>query len=100
MRWGHYFQPTFRLLILLLGLSVCHVSLADELRPAFLQLTQISADTIKVDWKYKKWLFGPRLSYIMTNNYNWWLQQANDIYFVNGKDVQQFAVQFNFQYQL
>ena len=51
MRWGHYFQPTFRLLVLLLGLSVCHVSLADELRPAFLQLTQISADTIKVDWK-------------------------------------------------
>jgi hydrogenase/urease accessory protein HupE len=51
MRWGHYYQPTFRLLVLLLGLSVYHVSLADELRPAFLQLTQISADTIKVDWK-------------------------------------------------
>ena len=58
------------------------------------------SSTIKVDWKYKKWLFGPRLSYIMTNNYNWWLFQANDIYFVNGKDVQQFALQFNFKYQL
>ena len=58
------------------------------------------SSTIKMDWQYKKWLFGPRLSYIMTNNYNWWLQQTNDIYFVNGKDVQQFALQFNFQYQL
>lgn len=58
------------------------------------------ATTLKLDWQYKKWQFGPRLSYIRTNNFNWWLYQPQDIYFITGRDVNQIVGQLNFQYKL
>ena len=58
------------------------------------------ATTLKIDWSLGHWDIGPRLSYIQTNNYNWWLFQPQEIYFVPGKDKQQFIGQLNFTYHL
>jgi Capsule assembly protein Wzi len=58
------------------------------------------ATTLKIDWTFGRWDFSPRLSYIQTNNYNWWLFQPETIYFVPGKDKQQFIGQLNFTYHL
>jgi hypothetical protein len=52
-----------------------------------------------MDWTLGAWDISPRISYIQTNNYNWWLfQPAESLYFVPGKDKQQFLAQFNFIY--
>ena len=57
------------------------------------------ATTLKMDWTLGAWEISPRISYIQTNNYNWWLfQPAESLYFVPGKDKQQFLAQFNFIY--
>lgn len=58
------------------------------------------ATTLKIDWSFGKWDIGPRLSYIQTNNYNWWLFQPEEIYFVPGKDKEQFIGQLNLTYHL
>jgi hypothetical protein len=58
------------------------------------------ATTLKIDWTFGRWDLSPRLSYIQTNNYNWWLFQPEAIYFVPGKDKQQFIGQLNFTYHL
>jgi len=58
------------------------------------------ATTLKIDWSFGRWDLSPRLSYIQTNNYNWWLFQPQDIYFVPGYDKQQFIGQLNFTYHL
>jgi hypothetical protein len=58
------------------------------------------ATTLKIDWSFGRWDLSPRLSYIQTNNYNWWLFQPQDIYFVPGYDKQQFIGQLNFKYHL
>lgn len=58
------------------------------------------ATTFKIDWSIGRWDIAPRLSYIQTNNYNWWLFQSEAIYFVPGKDKQQFISQLNFTYNL
>lgn len=58
------------------------------------------ATTLKIDWSFGHWDIGPRLSYIQTNNYNWWLFQPEAIYFVPGKDKQQFIGQLNLTYHL
>ena len=58
------------------------------------------ATTLKIDWTFGRWEIGPRISYIQTNNYNWWLFQPQDIYFIPGRDIQQFTGQFNFRYHL
>ena len=57
------------------------------------------ATTLKIDLTLGLWDLCPRISYIQTNNYNWWLFQPSDsIYFVPGKDKQQILAQFNFIY--
>jgi hypothetical protein len=58
------------------------------------------ATTLKIDWTFGRWDIGPRLSYIQTNNYNWWLFQPQDIYFIPGLDKQQFIGQLNLRYHL
>jgi hypothetical protein len=58
------------------------------------------ASTLKIDWSFGLWDLSPRLSYIQTNNYNWWLFQTEAKYFVPGKDKQQFIGQLNFTYHL
>jgi hypothetical protein len=58
------------------------------------------ATTLKIDWTFGRWDFSPRLSYIQTNNYNWSLFQPQEIYFIPGKDKQQFMGQLNFTYHL
>lgn len=58
------------------------------------------ATTLKVDWSLGRWDIGPRLSYIQTNNYNWWLFQPQEIYFIPGMDKQQFIGQLNLKYHL
>ena len=58
------------------------------------------ATTLKIDWSFGRWDLSPRLSYIQTNNYNWWLFQADTKYFGPGKDKQQFMGQLNFRYHL
>jgi hypothetical protein len=57
------------------------------------------ATTLKIDWNYKKFTIAPRISYIKTNNYNWMLFQPQDIYFITGQDINQWAGQLNLQYQ-
>ena len=56
--------------------------------------------TLKVDWKFGKWKFGPRLSYINTNNYYWWLFQTSEYYFITGRDLNQITAQLNLIYHL
>ncbi len=56
------------------------------------------ATTLKVDWTFGKWDLGPRMSYIQTNNYNWNLFQPGNIYFIPGKDIQQFTGKLNMTY--
>ena len=56
------------------------------------------ATTLKVDWTFGRWDLSPRISYIQTNNYNWWLFQPQEIYFIPGMDKQQWMGQFNFTY--
>jgi len=58
------------------------------------------ATTLKIDWQYKKLTIAPRLSYISTNNYNWMLYQPQNIYFITGRDLNQWVGQLNIQYQL
>ncbi len=58
------------------------------------------ATTLKIDWTFGHWDIGPRLSYIQTNNYNWWLFQPQEIYFIPGMDKQQFIGQLNLTYHL
>jgi hypothetical protein len=58
------------------------------------------ASTLKIDWSFGRWDLSPRLTYIQTNNYNWSLFQPQEIYFVPGKDKQQFMGQLNFTYHL
>jgi hypothetical protein len=58
------------------------------------------ATTLKIDWTFGRWDLSPRLSYIQTNNYNWWLFQPQDLYFLPGYDKQQFIGQLNFRYHL
>lgn len=58
------------------------------------------ATTLKIDWTFGRWDLSPRLSYIQTNNYNWWLFQTDSKYFGPGKDKQQFIGQLNFTYHL
>ena len=56
--------------------------------------------TLKVDLSYKKWTMSPRLSYIRTNNYNWWLYQPQTaLYFIPGRDIAQWIAQCNFIYR-
>lgn len=54
--------------------------------------------TFKIDWKIGNWHVGPRVSYINTNNYYWWLYQTSDYYFITGRDLKQFSTQFNLIY--
>jgi hypothetical protein len=56
------------------------------------------AATLKVDWTFGKWDLGPRISYIQSNNYHWNLFQPANIYFVPGKDIQQFTAKLNMAY--
>ena len=56
------------------------------------------ASTFKADWSMGKWDFGPRISYIQTNNYNWNLYQPANTYFVPGHDIQQFTGKLNLTY--
>lgn len=56
--------------------------------------------TLKADIPYKQWTIAPRLSYIQTNNYQWYLFQASNTYFIPGRDVQQWAAQLNLMYTL
>jgi hypothetical protein len=58
------------------------------------------ATTLKIDLTFGRWELSPRLSYIQTNNYNWSLFQPQEIYFIPGKDKQQFMGQLNFTYHL
>jgi len=59
------------------------------------------ATTLKIDWSFGRWMIGPRLTYLQTNNYNWWLfQPANSLYFIPGKDKQQILAQLNLIYRL
>lgn len=58
------------------------------------------ATTLKADIQYKNWTIAPRISYIYTNNYQWYLFQAVDQYFIPGRDVQQWAGQLNLIYTL
>ncbi len=58
------------------------------------------ATTLKIDWTFGRWDLSPRLTYIQTNNYNWSLFQPQEIYFIPGKDKQQFMGQLNFTYHL
>jgi len=58
------------------------------------------ATTLKADIQYKNWTIAPRISYIQTNNYQWYLFQAVDQYFIQGRDVQQWAGQLNLMYRL
>ena len=56
--------------------------------------------TFKADWQFKKLQIGPRISYIKTNNYYWYLYQTTNDYFLPGKDLQQWSAQFNIKYTL
>jgi Capsule assembly protein Wzi len=57
------------------------------------------ATTLKADWSMGKWDFGPRISFIQTNNYNWELYQPSaTTYFVPGHDIQQFTGKLNLTY--
>jgi hypothetical protein len=38
------------------------------------------------------------MSYIQSNNYHWNLFQPANIYFVRGKDIQQFTAKLNMAY--
>ena len=58
------------------------------------------ATTLKADFQFKKWTIAPRISYIQTSNYQWYLFQAVDFYFIPGRDVQQWAGQLNLMYAL
>ena len=58
------------------------------------------ATTLKADIPYKKWTIAPRISYIMTNNYQWYLFQVVDQFFIQGRDVQQWTAQLNLMYPL
>lgn len=51
MRFIHAVRRISLLCLVAFTIVLAHPSIADELRPAFLQLTQITQDTIKVDWK-------------------------------------------------
>jgi hypothetical protein len=54
--------------------------------------------TLKIDWKIGHWQVGPRIAYINTNNYYWWLYQTSDYYFITGRDLQQITTQLNLIY--
>lgn len=56
--------------------------------------------TFKMDWQYKKIQFGPRISHINTNNYYWYLFQTSNLFFIPGKDLQQWSAQLNIKYTL
>jgi hypothetical protein len=57
------------------------------------------ATTLKADWSMGKWDFGPRISFIQANNYNWELYQPSaTTYFVPGHDIQQFTGKLNLTY--
>ena len=56
------------------------------------------ATSLKVDWRVGKWEFGPRITYVQTNNYNWELYQPASTYFVPGKDKQQIIGKLNLTY--
>lgn len=59
------------------------------------------ATTLKIDWSLGQWMIGPRLTYLQTNNYNWWLfQPYNSPYFIPGKDKQQIIAQLNLIFHL
>lgn len=56
--------------------------------------------TLKVDWQFKKMTLGPRISYINSNNYYWYLFQVSDLYYIPGRDIKQFTAQLTLQYHL
>jgi hypothetical protein len=54
--------------------------------------------TLKIDWKIGNWQIGPRIAYVNTNNYYWWLYQTSDYYFITGRDLKQITTQLNLIY--
>lgn len=56
--------------------------------------------TLKIDWQYKKWQFGPRISSANTNNYYWNFFQVKKTTFFTGVDIHQWTGQFTLQYKL
>jgi len=56
--------------------------------------------TLKIDWHFNRYLLGPRLSYMQTNNYEWEWFPTKTTGWTPGRDIQQFMLQLNLSYKL